>query len=178
MKKGLKLISLIVGVTAVMVLALGGAVSADMSDETDDQTYCAGYGWKGFQGEEVACSDTASGLFGLTSDECRELCQEGNSLAEIAAEQGITVDELVEAIMAEKTAAVQAKVDDGTLTQEQADAMLQQMAERIELAVTRTESGPVGWHMGGRNGGGTCFGRSESGAGRGGMMNQGNRMIF
>ena len=175
MKKGLKLISLIVGVTAIMVLALGGAVSADTSGEMGVQTQCAGDGWHGFQGKDATCSETVSELLGITSDELCELRQEGSSLAEIAAEQGVTVDDLVAAIVAERTAVVQARVDDGTLTQEQADAMIQRMAERTELAVTRTTSGPVEWRMGGQNGGGTCFGSSKTGTGQDGMMNKGSR---
>lgn len=118
MKKGLKVLGLAVGVAAIMALTLGGTVFADTSEETDVQTYCAGYGWHGFHGKGAVCSETVSELLGLTPEELCELRQEGKSLAEIAAEQGVTVDELVAAIMAEKTAAVQARVDNGTLTQE------------------------------------------------------------
>ena len=118
MKKGLKVLGLALGVVAIMALTLGGTVFADTSEETDVQTHCAGYGWHSFQGEGAVCSETVSELLGLTPEELCELRQEGKSFAEIAAEQGVTVDELVEAIMAEKTAAVQARVDDGTLTQD------------------------------------------------------------
>ncbi len=76
--------------------------------------------------------------------------------------------------MAERTAAIQARVDGGTLTQEQADSMIQYMVERIELAVSRTTTGPVEWRMGSQNGGGNCFGSSETGTGQCGM-NKGNR---
>ncbi len=158
MKKGLKVLGLAVGVAAIMALTLGGVVSADTPEETDVQTYCAGYGWHGLQGEGVACSEIVSELLGLTPEELCELRQEGKSLAEIAAEQGVTVDELVEAIMAEKTAAVQARVDNGTLTQEQAGLMIQQRAERTEQAVSRTTTGPTELRMGGQNGMGACYG--------------------
>ena len=188
MKKGFKVLGLTLGVVAIMALTLGGTVFADTSEETDVQTYCAGYGWHSFQGEGAVCSETVSELLGLTPEELCELRQEGKSLAEIAAEQGVTVDELVEAIMAEKTAAVQARVDDGTLTQEQADLMIQHMAERTELAVNRTTTGPVEWRMGGgygmssegagtglanrwggQNGKGACYGDAGTGTGPGGM---------
>ncbi len=188
MKKGLKLLGLAVGVVVIMALTLGGTVFADTSEETDVQTYCAGYGWHGFQGEGAVCSETVSELLGLTPDELCELRQEGKSFAEIAAEQGVTVDELVEAIMAEKIEAVQARVDDGTLTQEQADLIIQRMAERTELAVNRTTTGPAEWHMGsgygkssegtgtglanrwgGQNGKGACYGDAGTGTGPGGM---------
>jgi hypothetical protein len=144
MKTGLKLFGLVVGLLAVMMLILGGSVFADTPDETDSQSQYAGYGWNGIKGKGAAGSDTVSDLLGLTADECRALCQEGNSLAEIAAEQGVTVDELVEAIIAEKTAAVQAKVDDGTLTQEQADLLIQQIAEKTQIAIDGTANCPIG----------------------------------
>ena len=170
MKKGLKLLGLAVGVVAIMALTLGGTVFADTPEETDVQTYCAGYGWHGFHGEGAACSETVSELLGLTPEELCELRQEDKSFAEIAAEQGVSVDELVEAIMAEKTAAVQARVDDGTLTQEQADLMIQHMVERTELAVNRATPGPVEWRMGGQNGKGACYGSAgRMGTGPGGM---------
>ncbi|MFC1951555.1 hypothetical protein ACFLYI_00745 [Chloroflexota bacterium] len=169
MKKGLKVLGLAVGVTALMALTLGGAVFADTSDETDVQTYCAGYGWHGFHGEGAACSETVSELLGITPEELYELRQEGKGFAEIAAEQGVAVDELVAAIMAEKTAAVQARVDNGTLTQERADLMIQHMAERTELAVNRTTTGPAELRMGGQNGMSIRYGSEGMGTGLGGM---------
>ncbi len=177
MKKGLKLLGLAVGVVAIMALTLGGTVFADTPEETDAQAYCAGYGGHGFHGEGAACSETVSELLGLTPEELCELRQEGKSLADIAAEHGVGVEELVEAIMAEKTEAVQARVGDGTLTQEQADLMIQQMAERTELAVNRTTTGPAEWRMGGglsnrlggQNGMGACYGDTGTGVGQGSM---------
>ena len=161
MKKGLKLLGLAVGVVAIMALSLGGTVFAATQEDTDTQTNCAGYGWHGFQGEEAICSEIVSELLGLTPEELCNLRQEGKSLADIAAEHDITVEALVEAIMAEKTAAVQALVADGTITQEQADFMIQRMTERTELAVNRTTIGPAEWRMGGG------YGKSSEGAGTG-----------
>ena len=166
MKKGLKALGLALGVVAIMALTLGSTVFADTSEEVDAQAYCTGYG---FQGEGVTCSEAVSELLGLTPEELCELRQEGMSLTEIAAEQGVTVDELVEAIMAEKTAAVQARVDDGTLTQGQADLMIQHMTERTELAVNKTTTGPIELRMGGQNGKGARHGSAGMGAGPGGM---------
>ncbi|MFC1987304.1 hypothetical protein ACFLVH_02005 [Chloroflexota bacterium] len=188
MKKRLKLLGLVVGLVAIMALTMGGIVSADTPEEADAQAYCAGYGWHGFHGEGATCSETVSELLGLTPEALCELRQEGKSLADIAAEQGVTVDELVAAIVAEKTEAVQARVNDGTLTQEQADLMIQQMAERTELAVNRTTTGPAEGRMGGghgtssagagiglanrwggQNGRGACYGDAGTGTGPGGM---------
>ncbi|MFC2056621.1 hypothetical protein ACFLTO_03515 [Chloroflexota bacterium] len=185
MKKGLKLLGLAIGVVAMMALTLGGTVFADTPEETGTQSYCVGHG---FQGEGATCSEIVSELLGFTPEELCELRQEGKSLADIAVEHGVSVEELVEAIMAEKTEAVQARVDDGTLTQEQADLMIQRMAERTELAVNRTTTGPAEWRMGGgygkssegagtglanrwggQNGKGACHGDAGTGTGSGGM---------
>ena len=145
MKTGLKLFGLVVGLLAVMVLMLGTAVFADTPDETDSQRQCAGYGWNGIRGKGVDCPDTVSDLLGLTSEECRALCQEGNSVTEIAAEQGVTADELEDAIIAEYTAAVQTKVDDGALTQEQADLLIQKIVAKTQIAIDGTASCPIGF---------------------------------
>ncbi len=160
MKKGMKILGLSFGVVAIMGLLLGGSVFADTQEKAGGQAQGAGDGWHGFQNKGAACGETVSELLGLDSGELCELRQDGVSLADIAAEQGVTVDELVQAIMAEKIALVQARVDDGTLTQEQADLMIQHMEERAELAVTRTTNGPVEWRMGGQSGRGNRFGGS------------------
>ena len=170
MKKGLKLMGLALGVVALMAVILGGTVFADTPEDAGTQSYCGGYGWHGFRGEEATCSETVSELLGLTPEELCDLRQEGKSLAEIAAEQGVTVDELVAAVMAEKTAAVQSRVDAGTITQEQADLMIQRMEERTELAISRNATGPAGWRMGGsQNSRGACYGDASLGTGPGGM---------
>lgn len=185
MKKGTKLMGLAVVVVAVLALALGGAVLADAPEETATKGYGAGYG---FLGEGAVCSEAVSELLGITPEELCDLRQEGKSLTEIAAEYGVTEEELVAAIMAEKTATVQARVEDGTLTQEQADLMIQQMAERTELAINRTTTGPAEWRMGaghgksgegtgqgmsnrwgGQEGKGACYGDAGTGTGTGSM---------
>jgi len=164
MKKRLKLLGLALGVAALMALTTGGTVFADTPEETDDQDYCAGYGWHGFLGEGNVCSDTVSELLGLTTDELCDLRQEGKSLAEIAAAQGVTEDTLVEAILAAKKEAIQEKVEAGILTQEQSDRMFQQMEQRTIEAVNRTTVGPVGPHED-RGAGAMRYGVSQGGHG-------------
>ena len=152
MKKGLKLLGLAAGVVAIMALVLGNTVFADTPEETNAQSYCSGYGWHGFQGEQGLCTDAVSELTGLTADEICDLRQEGSSLADIAAANNVTLEELVNAVMADKIDAVEALVADGTITQEQADLMISRMTERTEEMVTRTTTGPAQWRMGGGSG--------------------------
>ncbi|MDD3678501.1 MAG: hypothetical protein PHD14_04665, partial [Dehalococcoidales bacterium] len=84
---------------------------------------------------------------------------DGLSMVEIAAGYGVTEDELVEAIMAVKTANLQELVADGTITQEEADLMLQSMLERTCEMVNATQVG----HFGGNgNQGESQNGKSNS----------------
>jgi hypothetical protein len=149
MKKRMKLLGLAVGIVAVVALAFGGIALADTPGNGGADGYCAGAGWHGFQGDGITCSETVSELLDLTPDEICELRQEGMSLAEIAEEQDVSLDELVDAILAERIEAVEAMVDDGTINEEQAELMIERMTERIELTVTRTATGPAEWRMGG-----------------------------
>ena len=118
----------------------------------------------------VAASDLAgpladeavTNLLGMTEDEIQALRQQGQSLVQIAATKGVTEEKLVDAIMAYKTTEVQSRVTAGTLTQEQADLMLQNMEQATTQAVNRTSTGPLGGQgMGQRgsgNGTGNCGG--------------------
>ncbi|MDP2931660.1 MAG: DUF2680 domain-containing protein [Chloroflexota bacterium] len=111
----------------------------------------------------MGCSDTVSELLGLTPQEIQTQRQAGKSLVEIAAAKGVTENALVNAIMAAKKEAVQARVQAGTLTQEQANLMLQQMEQRTKEAVNRTTTGPLAGERG--------YGCGQPGQGTGpGMM--------
>ncbi len=158
MKKRTKILGIALVLAAILTLTLGSTVFADAPDDADTSAYCGGQGWHGFMGNGGACSEAVSDLLGLTQEELHELRLEGNSLADIAAANGITEDELVATITAEKTEAVEARVADGTLTREQADLMIQRMTERTIEAVNRTSNGPAEWHGGGMNGNGECAG--------------------
>ncbi len=132
MKKRLKLLGLALGVVTLMVLTLGSTVFADTPEETDVQTY--GAGWGGWQGG-ATCSETVGDLLGLTHEQIEAQRHEGKSMVEIAAAQGVTEDTLVEAILAAK--------------QGQSDRMfqnLEQMEQRTIEALNRTDEGPAGPH--------------------------------
>lgn len=194
MKRSLKMLAVGFGVVALVALAVGTTVSADSPRGTGDPLTCDDCGGAGFHGEGITSSESLAGLLGLTADELCELRAEGLSLADIAAENGISLDELVETIIADRTETVQAMVDEGLITQEQADFMLERMSERVEVALTRTTTGPAEWGMGnkynGANSGeeagtgdrwqnrlttGTCCGEPTSAAGDSQAMHQRGR---
>ena len=163
MKKRIKILGIALALAAILTLAIGTAVFADAPGNGSTQEYCGGTGWHGFNGDGGFCSDAVSDLLGLTPEELHELRLEGNSLADITEANNVSVDALIEAIMADKVAAMEAKVANGTLTREQADLMIQQMTERTEQAVNRIAVGPTEWSRGvGRMyGDGTCDGSAN-----------------
>lgn len=160
MKKRTKILGVALALAAILTLAIGTAVFADAPGNGDTQEYCGGIGWHGFNGNGGAISDTVSELLGLTPEQLHELRLEGKSLADIAEDKGVSVDELVDTIIAYKVEAVEVRVANGTLTREQADLMIQNMTKRTEQAVNRTTVGPTEWSRGGGRmyGGGSCGG--------------------
>jgi len=98
-------------------------------------------------------------LLGLSPEEFREQLRGGKSLAEILEEQGVDREELHEAILAGVTERIEEKVADGTLTQEQADRILERIDEMQGWGMGRMAFGPgplmrgrggelPGWSMG------------------------------
>jgi hypothetical protein len=144
MSRKAKVVLLAVGIAVLATLAIGTAVFA-RAPQNDAGVNCvnggAGLG-RGWQGE---VSNTAvSDLLGMTSDEICDLRQDGASLVEIAASKNVTEEQLVAAIKTARTAEIQSRVAAGTLTQEQANIMLQNMEQNIVQAVNRESVGPFG----------------------------------
>jgi len=163
MKKMLKFLAVGIGVAAIVALALGTTVFADSPQGADAPLECTGCGGNGFGGGGITCSQGVAELLGLTAEELCELRAEGLSLADIAASKGITLEALVDAVIADRSESLQALVDEGAITAEQMDYMLERMAERIELMLTRTTTGPAEWATGYAYG--RCSGGDETGTG-------------
>ena len=85
-----------------------------------------GFGWRG---GSWTMFDTAAEALGLTPDEFFVESHAGKSLAEIAEEQGVDLDSVYDAMKTRRAEAmreaIQQAVEDGNLTQEQADWMLE-----------------------------------------------------
>ena len=79
--------------------------------------------------------DAAAEALGISLDELRADLREGKTLAEVAGEQGIDVQQVVDGLTAAAAARLDQAVADGRLTQEQADLRLQETTERIQELV-------------------------------------------
>ena len=172
---------LVIGLVVAAILAIGiGSIAASAAGpaaNSNTQT-CNGAGG-GFRFGGAVVDEAVTKLLGMTEDEIQALRKQGQSLVQIAATRNVTEKQLVDAIMAYKTTEVQSRVTAGTLTQDQANLMLQNMEQATTQAVNRTSTGPLGGQgMGqrgsgngtgncsGQRGGGTCTG---TGAGQGKM---------
>ena len=93
--------------------------------------------------------DTVSKLTGLSVEDIQAQRQDGKSLLEIA---NVAKDKLVATILSAKKSVVDGLVTAGTLTQDQATIMLDNMETRVSAAVERTATGPVNGRANGGNG--------------------------
>lgn len=171
MKKKTKILGIALVLATIATLVIGTAVFANAPGDGEVKEYCGGNtGWRGFNGNGGVISDTVSGFLGITEEELHDLRLEGYSLAEIAELEGIDVNALVDAIVAEKAEVLESKVTAGILTRERAELMIQRMTERTLEAVNRTDEGPTAWSKGGSRmyGDGACGGSANC---RGGQDN-------
>jgi hypothetical protein len=68
---------------------------------------------------------------GMTVEELREAIADGQTIAELAEAQDVTLEDIVDALAAPMIERIQQAVEDGRLTQEQADAQIEQMQEHL-----------------------------------------------
>lgn len=69
--------------------------------------------------------------FGLTFGQIREALAGGKTIAELAEEEGVDLDEVAQAVKSELAERTQQAVEDGKLTQEQADEMLSELEQNL-----------------------------------------------
>lgn len=94
-------------------------------------------------------SEVAAEALGITTDELREARGAGQSLADVAVAQGVSVDAVIQAITAEVQTHIAERVAEGELTQDEADERLAGLDERI---IERVNEAPVEGGRRGRSG--------------------------
>jgi CRISPR/Cas system-associated endoribonuclease Cas2 len=101
--------------------------------------------WHGHFGS-FATLDTAASYLGLTESELRAKLADGKSLADVAAEEGKSVEGLVQALVKASTERIDEAVANGKLTKAQADSLKENLEERVRDRVNREPGsfGPFG----------------------------------
>lgn len=92
--------------------------------------------------------EAAAEYLSLTNAELRERLEEGQSLAEIARAEDKSVDGLKRALVDDAERRLNEAVEDGELTRERANRMLERFRERIDDFVERGFEGPRPRHFG------------------------------
>lgn len=90
-----------------------------------------GHGGRGFDGTVVADA------LGITVDELATAVRSGQSIADVAAAEGVDVQVVIDALVTEAEARIAQGVTDGRFTQEEADAKLADLTARITERVNQ-----------------------------------------
>jgi hypothetical protein len=109
-------------------------------------------GHRGHRGPGGPGGADLAGILGLEQDALREAVSGGQSLADVAAEQGVDTQDLIDAIVDAAEERANGAVESGRIDQEKADEIVAGAAERaedlvngeIELGARRGPGGPRG----------------------------------
>ncbi len=144
----MKKIWIIAGVVGITVLALGAAGLAYAQSETPDPVPGPGYGYGmmggrgGYggmrggwtTGEEGPHHETMieafAEAFGLSPDEIETRLASGETMWQIVEAEGVSLEDFGEFMSSVRSNVIEQALEDGTLTQEQADFMAQHMLQR------------------------------------------------
>ena len=95
--------------------------------------------------------DVVAETLGMTTEELVATLDEETSIADVATTQGVAVETVIDAVVAHAEEHIQTAVENGRLTQEQADEHLAQLREEITMRIN--EAGlPAGPREGGPRG--------------------------
>lgn len=138
--KGLYVVLGTLGALFVLLGAVGVAYAQGPQPPMDNRPFIGGgpcgyagqmgggWGW-GMRGFSLV--DATAEATGLTVDEVIAALQDGQTFAQIAEAQGVDPQTIVDVFLADREAALAEAVNEGRLTQEQADQMLEEMAEHV-----------------------------------------------
>jgi len=104
--------------------------------------------WGGMQGYSLV--DATASATGLSTEDVLAELEAGKTFAEIAQAQGVSSEAIVDEFVAERAAALEQAVNDGRITQEQADAMIEEMTEHVTEHMTEPWSPESGQGAGPR----------------------------
>lgn len=90
--------------------------------------------------------DVVAEVLGITEDDLRTALRDGQTIAEVAAAEGVEVQAVVDAVVADVEARLAERVESGDLTQERADEMVAAAADRVPELLERELPGFGGRH--------------------------------
>lgn len=109
----------------------------DDSDSTDGEVDGERNGRRGHRG---GCDlDEAAAAIGIDEDALRSALDSGDTIAEVAEANGVSVDVVIDAMVDAKAERISAKVTEGRITQEEADDKLAELEARITDRVNGVE---------------------------------------
>jgi polyhydroxyalkanoate synthesis regulator phasin len=108
------------------------AVEEALEDARPDHEIGEGIGPHGFFFVDMS---TVADSLGISEDELRDALADGQTIAEIAEEQGVDVQDVIDDIVAAQRERVDEAVAEGRLTQEEADELLAGAEERVTAFV-------------------------------------------
>lgn len=124
----------------VMTMGISSLFADTLAEENNEQSFismCGNSIQKGFG----VISEAIQKLFGMSREEIQEQRQEGNSLLEIAESKNITAENLIGTMLQAKKDRLEEAVENGYLTQEQANDRLELFEERIEEKINNDNCG-------------------------------------
>ena len=132
--------------------AQADAVIAALKDAMPDGPMGGGRGFGhhgGMRGVGGPSFDVVASTIGISIDDLRTALQGGQTIAQVAEANGKTADEVIAAVVADRTTKINQAVTDGRLTQTQADEMLANLQQRVTDFVNnampaRGDHGPMG----------------------------------
>jgi hypothetical protein len=125
---------------------------ADAVQSALDAARPADLGHRGGGFGHVDLSTVATAL-GISEDDLRTALDAGSTIADVAAQQGVDVQTVIDAIVADQQAHVADEVADGRITQDQADQILADAATHATDVVNGTAPAFGGDHAPGGPGG-------------------------
>jgi len=124
MSRWRKLALAVAGAAIVSVVAVGFALAHGGGDR---------------ERSRVSPVGVLSEMTGVSVEDIRSARESGDSLAHIAEANGVTEDDYVAELVNRATAAIDAAVETGRLSEERAQAMKDGLADRVESIVTNTD---------------------------------------
>jgi polyhydroxyalkanoate synthesis regulator phasin len=135
---------------ALSGLVEDGSITQEQADEVATTLGEADLGWHGHHGGWHGL-ETAAEALGMTEDELRTALEvDGATLATVAEDRGVDVQTVVDALAADVRERVAEAVEEGRLTQEQADQRLADLEQQVTDWVNADGDRPWG---GGHRGG-------------------------